>query len=164
MIVVADSSPLNYLIQIESDSLLQKIFQRVLVPAAVIQELGHRSAPKKVAEWLARMPQWIEIRTAIPAGDSELAQLDFGEREAILLAQQERADLLLIDDQLGRREAHRRGIVTTGTLGVLLAAGSRKLAQPESLFKRLISETSFYASAKLQAEFLQRCMGTHGDH
>jgi len=41
MIVVADASPLNYLIQIQAEELLHKIFGRVLVPAAVMQELRH---------------------------------------------------------------------------------------------------------------------------
>jgi uncharacterized protein len=48
MIVVADASPLNYLIQIDSDNLLHELFGRVLVPAAVMEELGHPRAPVMV--------------------------------------------------------------------------------------------------------------------
>jgi len=45
MIVVADASPLNYLIQIECDSFLEELYGKVLVPAAVIAELRHPAAP-----------------------------------------------------------------------------------------------------------------------
>jgi hypothetical protein len=67
--------------------------------------------------------------------------LDPGERDAILLAEEVRADLLLIDERQGRLEARRRGITTTGTLGVLLAAGARGLVTAEYAFQRLLSET-----------------------
>lgn len=47
MIVVADASPLNYLIQIESEELLKKLYGRVIVPTAVIEELAHIRAPPR---------------------------------------------------------------------------------------------------------------------
>jgi predicted nucleic acid-binding protein len=46
MIVIADTSPRNYLIQIDCDSLLPKFYERVYVPPAVIQELISASSPK----------------------------------------------------------------------------------------------------------------------
>src|SRR6266852_4521106 len=139
MIVVADASPLNYLIQIESDNLLHELFGRVLVPAAVMEELRHPRAPVTVTSWLLQIPSWIEVRTVTAAQDEALRVLDPGEREAILLAQETRAELLLIDERRGRLEAKRRGITTTGTLGVLLAAEARGLVKAESSFQRLIS-------------------------
>ena len=56
MIVVADTSPLNYLIQIECDDLLPRLYKRVVVPLGVIQELEHASAPVTVRAWLTRLP------------------------------------------------------------------------------------------------------------
>ena len=138
MIVVADASPLNYLIQIQSDELLHGIFGRVLVPVAVIAELRHPRAPKTVATWMSRVPSWIEVCTVTAPPDEALQVLDSGEQEAILLAPEAHADLLLIDERQGRHEARRRGITTTGTLGVLLAAGARGLVDAESVFQRLI--------------------------
>ena len=88
MIVVADASPLNYLIQIESDHLLHTLFGRVLIPAAVIDELRNARAPRTVSSWVSRLPSWIEIRTLATAPDASLGALDLGEREAILLAQE----------------------------------------------------------------------------
>jgi len=157
MIVVADASPLNYLIQIQADELLYKIFGRVLVPTAVMQELRHPRAPERVAAWMSRIPAWIEIRAVESAEDDRLSQLDPGERHAILLAQEAHADVLLIDERQGRIEARRRGIATTGTLGVLLLAGKRGLASPDAHFRRLMSETSFRCSTELREAFIAEC-------
>lgn len=57
MIVVADTSPLNYLLQINCESLLPSLYQRVLVPPAVLHELAHPEAPKVVGQWLLHLPE-----------------------------------------------------------------------------------------------------------
>jgi predicted nucleic acid-binding protein len=57
-----------------------------------------------------------------PARADLLADLDRGEAEVIALAQELGADLLIIDERLGRRHADRLGFAVTGTLGVLLRA------------------------------------------
>jgi predicted nucleic acid-binding protein len=157
MIVVADASPLNYLIQIECANMLQSLFTRVLVPVAVIAELRHPGAPPTVANWVKNIPDWIEIRAVTSQPDPALEVLDAGEREAIQLAEEQRADLLLIDERKGRLEARRRGIVTTGTLGVLLAAGRRGLVDAESAYQRLVTETTFRASPEVRERFLRLC-------
>ncbi len=157
MIVVADASPLNYLIQLQADELLNKIFGAVLVPPAVMRELSHPRAPEAVAAWMSRIPSWIEVRAVVSSQDESLQVLDPGEREAILLAQEARPDLLLIDERQGRLEARRLGITTTGTLGVLLAAGARGVANPEFLFQRLIGETSFRTTPELRETFIAEC-------
>ena len=156
MIVVADSSPLNYLIQIQSDSLLRELYKRVFVPTAVIEELRHPRAPVAIASWLQRIPDWLEVRSAI-SQVGNLENLDAGEREAIFLAEEMRASLLLIDEKQGRLEAKRRSLSTIGTLGVLLAGAKKGLADPEWLFQRLIAETTFRASPEIRERFLFYC-------
>lgn len=83
--------------------------------------------------------------------------LDRGEREAIQLAEEQHANLLLIDERLGRSEAKRRGIPTTGTLGILLAGGKRCLIEPELAFQRLVEQTNFRATPELRESFRERC-------
>jgi|SRR5216684_7060555 len=117
MIVVADTSPLNYLIQIECDNLLPALYGEVFVPPAVMLELNHPGAPAAVHAWLQKVPAWIEVHAIVSLTDESLAFLDPGEREAIQLAQEQRAGLLLIDEHKGRIEARRRGLNITGTLG-----------------------------------------------
>jgi predicted nucleic acid-binding protein len=156
MIVVADTSPLNYLIQIECEAILSVLYKDVLVPKLVLAELCHPEAPAAIHKWLLDIPRWIEVRQTISLPDSNLAFLGPGEREAIQLAQEQHADLLLIDERKGRAEARRRGLATTGTLGVLLAAGERGLVDPAASYQRLSSETTFRVTPELQEVFLQR--------
>ena len=156
MIVVADTSPLNYLIQIGCDDLLPQLYGRIIVPPAVMQELGHPGAPTTVQTWMLHVPGWIDILPITSSPDAALAYLDLGEREAIQLAQEQHADLLLIDERKGRLEAKRRGLITTGTLGVLLSAGELELMDPKLAYRRLLVETTFRTSANLEAQFMEK--------
>jgi predicted nucleic acid-binding protein len=94
MIVVADTSPLNYLIQIGCESLLPVLYTRVMIPPAVLAELGDPAAPSAVGQWLLRVPEWIEVKRTSSPPDTGLAALDPGEQEAIQLAEEQHADLL----------------------------------------------------------------------
>jgi predicted nucleic acid-binding protein len=84
MIVVSDTSPINYLILIELQDLLPKLFDRILVPEAVHRELQSAAAPDLIKRFLAEAPDWLEVRPS-PEIDPALPQLDSGEREAIAL-------------------------------------------------------------------------------
>ncbi len=143
MIVIADTSPLNYLIQIHCESVLPILYERIMVPPAVLTELAHPDSPGIISNWLSNLPAWIEIRTTNSQPDASLNLLDPGERQAIQLAEENHADLLLIDERRGRSEARRRGLVTTGTLGVLIAAAQRRLIDPEAMYQQLLNTTNF---------------------
>lgn len=156
MIVVADTSPLNYLIQIACDSLLPQLYGRIVIPSGVMRELEHPSAPEAVRAWITNVPNWIEVSLISSMPDAELAYLGLGEREAIQLAEEQHADLLLMDERKGRQEAKLRGLRTTGTLGVLLSAGELGLVEPVSAYRRLLTETTFRTSASLEAYFLRQ--------
>jgi len=156
MIVVADTSPLNYLIQIGCASLLPALYERVLIPTAVVAELDDPRTPAVVKRWLLHVPKWVEVLRTASAPDAELSFLGPGEREAIQLAQERHADLLLIDERRGRFEAMRRGLFTTGTLGVLLASAERGLVDAQASYHRLLRETNFRATPALQENFLQQ--------
>jgi predicted nucleic acid-binding protein len=155
MIVVADTGPLNNLIQIEADDLLPALYRQVVVPPAVLSELQHASAPAAAQVWLQSLPAWLVVRQAGTQPDSVLQLLDQGEREAIQLALDERADLLLIDERKGRKEAQRRGLVTTGTLGVLLAADACGLIDANAAYERLLSSTTFHSTPQLRESFIE---------
>ncbi len=119
MIVVADTSPLNYLILIDRISIVETIYSRILVPHAVHDELLRSKAPATVRAWALNPPAWVELLSPSTTPTVLLAKLDLGEAEAIALAEQLRADWLLIDEADGRDEATRRGLRTIGTLGIL---------------------------------------------
>jgi predicted nucleic acid-binding protein len=156
MIVVADTSPLNYLIQIECDSLLPQLYTRIVIPTGVMKELEHAGAPAMVRAWLRNIPAWVEVSPVASAPLAELSSLGAGEREAIQLSEELNADLLLIDERKGRQEARRRGLRTTGTLGVLVSAAELKHEDVSAAYRRLVTETSFRTSAALEARFLEQ--------
>ena len=142
-LVVADTSPLNYLVLIGQVEILPALFERIFVPQTVQNELRHDEAPESVRRWIAAPPLWLEI---VPAdhgnGDPELLRLDEGERAAILLATQIGADLLLIDDRDGVNVARSRGFAVTGTLGILDLAAARGLIRLNEAVEHL-KNTSF---------------------
>ena len=137
IVVVADTSPLNYLIQIKSQEVLPAMFERILVPAAVVNELDHSGAPAVVRAFLRQMPPWIAVREVRLTPDPTLAVLDPGEREAIQLAWEEHADLLLMDEKMGMRLARQQGLAVIGTLGVLVRAAQHGLVNMDAALASL---------------------------
>jgi predicted nucleic acid-binding protein len=125
--VVADTGPLNYLVQINAVDLLPKLFGRSIVPAAVHDELRHPRTPVAVRNWITQVRDWLEIRPN-PGRKSNIAMpasLDDGERAAIALAADIDAHLILLDDRDGVSFARAQGFAVTGTLGVLDLAALR---------------------------------------
>lgn len=149
MIVVADSSPLHYLILLEQAEILRRLYDNVLIPDAVAAELREASAPWLVSEWMSRPPSWLQIVEVTAEDIASVAdELDRGERAAIALAESSGADLLLIDESAGRAEARRRSLRVTGTLGVLRAAAEAGLFDVREVVSRL-QATNFYVDEAL---------------
>lgn len=155
IVVVADTSPPNYLIQIACEHILAALYEQILVPKAVFEELTHPGAPEEVRTWLRDIPGWCVIREMQAVADPTLSRLDPGEREAIQLAREERADLLLMDEKLGVRTARRRGLSVIGTLGVLVVAAQGDLLDMESALARL-QATDFRCTPQLFQQASQR--------
>lgn len=136
-LVVADTSPVFYLLSIDQIELLPRFFGKTFIPNAVHRELGHPSAPELVRQWVARLPEWVEMISVEALDDTALLPLGAGEREAITLALSMRADLILIDERKGTNVALDKGFEVTGTLGVLALAARRGLVDLADSFARL---------------------------
>ena len=148
MVVVADTSPLNYLILLGHIEILPKIYGEILVPQAVLDELQDPDAPAEVQAWTSAPPAWLQISGIAYQPDPLLDLLDRGERDAILLAQSIKADWLIIDDLDGRREAANRQLPVIGTLGILAEAARRNLLNlPQAL--AALQTTNFYVGPAL---------------
>jgi predicted nucleic acid-binding protein len=156
MIIVSNTSPINYLILIGHINLLSQLFGQIIIPQAVYSELSDISAPSPVQTWTATPPDWLKIRPVSQPSDAILDLLDPGERAAILLAQELNADLLLVDDMKARRTATERGLAITGILGILDQAATMQLINLSTAVQNLQS-TSFWASDSL----LQRLFDKH---
>ena len=100
MIVVSDTSPLNYLILIEAAHILPILFETVYVPHRVAAELDHATAPEQVRSWIAAPPIRLSIRS--PTKSDLNLKLDPGEVDAICLAEELHADHLSIDEWAAR--------------------------------------------------------------
>jgi predicted nucleic acid-binding protein len=104
---------------------------------------------------MAAPPPWLDIQDVRVAPDATLAHLGSGERDAIALAQELHADLLLMDAWEGRREAKRRALTITGILGVLERAAWQELLNIPTVLTRLLA-TNLYAPANLVRDMLAR--------
>ena len=158
-IVVADTGPLIALARVEQLDLLRRLYQEVCVPTAVHSELAMDSdRPGAIVLARAFEAGWITVRVAADANAvGELAKLlDPGEAEAIVLAEEQHARFLLIDDARGRRIARRRRIPVVGVAGVLLAVKSHgELAAVGPILEDL-SRIGYRLSQRLIAAVLER--------
>lgn len=126
-VVIVNSTPIISLALINQLELLQHLYGEVLIPPAVHADVlagGSKRigiAPLLQAKWVRQQPLHDPRRADL------LSDLDRGEAEVIALAQEINADLVIIDERLGRRHAQRLGLILTGTLGVLLKAKEQQL-------------------------------------
>ena len=155
MIVVADTSPLNYLIRLGYIEVLPEIYGRVVVPDAVLIEMQHEEAPPEVRAWASDPPGWLEKRRVVHLDLTLAVELGAGEREAISLAMEIRADILLIDERAGRQEAEARQLEVTGTLAVLLNASLRGYFEfPDAMLR--LRQHGFRVSRAVESLMLGR--------
>ena len=123
MIVVSNATPLIGLAKIGQLALLRELLGTILIPQAVYEEVVTR-APDRPGAIEVRQATWIRVR--IPADQAKVnylrADLDPGEAEALILAEELNADLILLDEPKARLAAELLGLRFMGTVGVLLLA------------------------------------------
>lgn len=151
MIVISDTSAITNLAAIDQLKLLPLLYGQVIIPEAVYRELVDIDPPApgsvevQTATWLE--VKLIANREVVERLQSEV-RLDPGESEAIALALEIGADLLLIDERRGRAEADRLGIKITGLLGILVEAKQRNLiVAVKPLMDALIATSEFRVSS-----------------
>jgi len=96
-VVVADTTPLNYLILIGQTEVLRLLFSEVMVPEAVITVLRHPKAPAAVTAWLQKLPHWLRVVKVAQVDDT--IRLGQGETEAISLAIDKAVSIVLMDER-----------------------------------------------------------------
>lgn len=150
MIVVANAGPIIALAQIGHLDLLRLLYKRLLIPAAVRDEVVG-SGSKRAGQAEVDTAVWIETRIVADKAAVEFLRerLDAGESEAIMLALEIGADLLLIDEARGRRVAETRGIKHTGTVGTVITAKKRGLIPAAAPLFDALQATGFYMGTDL---------------
>lgn len=156
-VVVADATPLHYLILVHAIDVLPRLFQRISIPLEVREELTRPASPAIVRSWIEHPPPWLDILSVnmTHVTDPALAELDPGERAAILLAEANHGDLLLIDERAGAAAAQQRGLTVTGTLGILDLASQAGYLDLKSVFG-LLQKTNFRYPPSLMETLLEQ--------
>ena len=157
MIVVSNTSPIFYLSTIGHLDLLRQLYNEIVIPTAVFNEIanvGNADASAKIVPTFS----WIKTQSAT---DREFvstlkADLDPGEAEAIALAVELNVDRLLIDERLGRAAAMQVELKVVGVLGILIAAKRNNLIREvKPLLDALIEQVGFWIDARLYAKVLK---------
>lgn len=156
MIVVCDTSPITNLAAVDHLWLLQKLYRQIIIPEAVFNELiDARFAVPGSDE--VKAYGWIQTRAVQNQQlvASLLTKLDPGEAEAIALAVELRANLLVLDERKGYAAASNLNVRVLGVLGVLLAAKKRGLIeQVKPLVDALIGQAGFWVSKGVYRQVL----------
>ena len=127
MKVVLNTSPQILLAKIGRLDLLTQLYSDILVPASVLDELEAKPGEIEKIQALIQGGDFQVQKAANENIDRIPADLGVGEREAIALAIEKNADLVILDDREGREIARSRGLSVTGTIGILVEARERGL-------------------------------------
>jgi len=156
VIAVSNTSPLITLSAVGKLDLLEQIYQQIVIPQAVHDEVVQGASKPGTTTILTR--SWLDIRTV--QNTAQVAQLQHnlhpGEAEAIVLAIEMQASVLLMDEQRGRQIAINLGIPVTGVIGTLIAAkqyGFIPLVKP--VLDDMIRQSGFRINHRLYTQVLQ---------
>ena len=154
MIVISDTTPLITLMKVGRLDILNSLFGDVLIPKAVFEEVTYNESFQNEAEQI-KNSEFIKVVTVGDGSQVSFLQrvsgLDLGESEAIIYADEVKADLLLMDELAGRRVAKNMNLSITGSVGILIQAfqsGLLSELEAEGAFDR-IRESNRHISEKL---------------
>lgn len=154
MLIVSDTSCITNLIQINQFNLLSAIYTTVIISPVVKNELQqfHLFSDEDVE----KLNLVIQTPLNITAVNQLMLQLDAGESESIILAEELKADFLLVDERKATKIANERGLTTIGILGViLLAKQNGHIASVKLLLDDLRFKTTFRFSDSLYTKIIQ---------
>lgn len=135
MIIVSDTSSISNLLQIGLIDILHALYGEITITPAVRRELYHLPNQEKQIEQI----DWIKVKTPQDQGMivQLLEEIDLGEAESIVLAMEEQAKYLIIDEYKGRMIADSYGIKIVGILGVLMVRSMPRCSSIITLSKRI---------------------------
>ncbi len=143
--VMANTTPLIALANIDQLELLHKLYGTIIVPQAVMDEIIREPAKQRVCS-----ASWIKVEMIQDQSQKDIfrARLHAGEVEVMILAREQKADLVIMDDDAAKKTAKFLGLNVTGTLGVLLKAKKEGyLEKVEPVMNELIRNGLFINDA-----------------
>jgi len=151
MLIISDASPLVCFIKINRLDILQKLFEKVIVPPIVFLEIQKiKPLGFSVDEFMNA--KWVSVlEPASPALFLDLSEkVDEGEAQAIALAKEVSPDFLLIDERRGTTIARNMGIKTIGVVGIIIRAKEKKLIpEGKTILDELRSKPKFWISEQV---------------
>lgn len=157
MIVISDASPVIALSAIDRLDILHLLYKQVIMPQKVWDEITHAGKDRAGSSEVLKA-EWIEVRHVTDRSRVIIleTELDSGEAEAIELASELRADLLLIDERRGRILAEQLGLNIIGVLGILVEAVQKGfISDLRQLLDALIMKSGFRVSRELYDRVLE---------
>ena len=152
--VIVNNTPLVAFWAIGRLDILRSLFDEILIPAAVRDEF--LATEKESRRRTLREESWIRVvEVQNPRRTQSFVGLDTGETEVLVLAEEQGASLVLIDERKARRFAERMGLPLSGTLGVLLLAKEEKVISAIAPVLRKIQEAGLYFHSELIERVLQ---------
>lgn len=157
MLVVSDTSCISYLFQIGKLNLLAGLFKEVAIPQKVFQELTQFHSGDLIPRLQIFNIKTYQVSDISFVENLKSKKIHAGEAEAIALSIELKANILLIDEAEGKREAQKFGLRTIGILGIILLAKEEKLIKDaKPLFLLLKTKTTFYFSEQLYKALLEQ--------
>ena len=153
--IVSNTTPIISLLKLHQLELLRQLYTQIYVPLAVYKEIELGKA-KGYYKDLSKI-EWINI---VEIQDKQAVKyfldLDAGEAEAIVLATEINADLILLDEKLGRFHAKHADLKVTGTIGVLIKAKKDGLINELKPLLNELTDKGVWINEKLKSEILKR--------
>lgn len=148
-IVIADSGPIFSLALINKLELLNYLFDDILIPQAVWDEIS----ADETKPFYDQVCDYFKDRVQSISGFNELTFImDYGESESVILYKELEADFLLIDDRKARRIAENLGVKCIGTIGLLSVAKDKGFIDSlRPIFIDLLRHKRFYSIDLLNA-------------
>jgi predicted nucleic acid-binding protein len=160
VIVVSDTSPLNYLVLINVVDVLPSIFRQVYIPPSVIVELTRSKTPELVRDWATTPPAWLKVVAPAKRLPST-ASLGDGEADALSLAKELHIVDILIDERRGRTIAIREGLVPLPTLAVLERAAADDLIDLPSTLDKVRQTNMRLPADQIEAALMRDAARKH---
>ncbi len=154
--VIVNSTPIIVLCGIGKLDVLRELYGEITIPTAVYREVT--AMEDSACMQVRKADGWIHIESIRDSTEMKMykAKLHAGEVEVMILAQEQKADLVIIDDNAAKKTAKYLGLTVTGTLGILLKAKRKGLVSRVDVLLDEMKRNGFYLDSRLEAFVLEQ--------
>ena len=154
--VIVNSTPIIVLCGIGKLDILRELYQEITIPDAVYGEVT--VTEDSACMQIRNAGSWIHVESIRDNTEKKMykAKLHAGEVEVMILAQEQKADLVIIDDNAAKKTAKYLGLPVTGTLGILLKAKRQGIVQRMDTLLVEMKGNGFYLDSRVEAFVLEQ--------